>query len=176
MRGYAPPSRRSDRQKVGESGAGIVKKMSDENEAEQTNEIGRVCHPRTWVQTDSYLGEPLAEDITHEYPHHWVFRRWEPKAGKTYDEAVLTGRHDHKPGGILWFLEPYIKQQRDWGGAFSWADIENEEIRDAKRYERERRPSWRATPEVNGECLVECRYCDALGSVYVTGEVRQLEN
>ena len=77
--------------------------MSEENEAQQTNEIGQVCDPKTWVCKDTIMGVPLAEGEyeTYTYPHTWRIVRFGKQARKD-----LVGR-------IKWFGEPYIMQTPD---------------------------------------------------------------
>ena len=129
--------------------------MSDENEAEQTNEIGQVCPAKTWVCKESIMGAPLAEGEyeTYRYPHTWRIVRFGKKARK-----ALVGR-------IKWFGEPYIRQTPDR----------------SLREPRAAAPSvvgWELgniTPEVVASCLLVCDECGARGDAIISGEVREID-
>ena len=125
--------------------------MNEKNEAETTNEIGQVCHPKTWVCKDTIMGEPLAESEyeTYTYPHTWRIVRFGPKA-----REALVGR-------IKWFGEPYIRQTPD------------------RSLRMPAVTGWRLgthTPAVVGELLLRCEECNALGYAIISGDIRQNES
>ena len=125
--------------------------MNEKNEAETTNEIGQVCHPKTWVCKDTIMGEPLAESEyeTYTYPHTWRIVRFGPKARED-----LVGR-------IMWFGEPYIRQTPD-------RSLRMPAVTGGRLGTH--------TPAVVGELLLRCEECNALGYAIISGDIRLNES